>query len=192
MLRRLFALLSALSLVLCLGTCALWVRSYWRADSFSVGDRRAIAEPGAWRYFVYGESVHGRITLRHYKETVVGKDAGGWMMENPCAAPVNEVWFAPVEGQPHPQWPGEWHGFYFHRDGGDSWASIPHAAVAAVMALLPCAWLRHSYRRKRAAEAGLCPTCGYDLRATSNRCPECGTETKKTRRNHRRVYGHAA
>ena len=29
-------------------------------------------------------------------------------------------------------------------------------------------------RRRRRADAGCCPECGYDLRASDGRCPECG------------------
>ena len=49
------------------------------------------------------------------------------------------------------------------------------ALVAAAIGLLP--WLRRRRRRLAAQDRlhrGLCPVCGYDLRATTGRCPECG------------------
>jgi hypothetical protein len=50
---------------------------------------------------------------------------------------------------------------------------IPWWAVALLFATSPAlaVWRRW---RSRAAHPGLCPACGYDLRATPDRCPECG------------------
>ena len=34
---------------------------------------------------------------------------------------------------------------------------------------------RRRRRADRRSRVGLCPACGYDLRASAGRCPECGT-----------------
>src|SRR5688500_7545944 len=50
---------------------------------------------------------------------------------------------------------------------------VPVWALATASGLLPSLSLLGLWRR-RARRPGLCPSCGYDLRATPGRCPECG------------------
>lgn len=51
---------------------------------------------------------------------------------------------------------------------------ISHWILVLLFAILPFLHFRLIYMRRRLARLGLCPTCGYDLRASPDRCPECG------------------
>ena len=46
--------------------------------------------------------------------------------------------------------------------------------IVVVTGILPATHLAYAARRRLRLDAGLCLTCGYDLRATPGRCPECG------------------
>jgi hypothetical protein len=52
---------------------------------------------------------------------------------------------------------------------------VPTWFVAGLLILPAAIQLILLIARKRRFKPGLCPICGYDLRATPTRCPECGS-----------------
>jgi hypothetical protein len=48
-------------------------------------------------------------------------------------------------------------------------------ASASLFFLLSARFVMRQRTTKHRQKAGLCPKCGYDLRASPDRCPECGT-----------------
>jgi hypothetical protein len=62
-----------------------------------------------------------------------------------------------------------------------TWA-VPRWLVLFSLTLPLLAWGMNPIRRRRRRRRGLCPACGYDLRATPGRCPECGSGDAKGER----------
>ena len=55
------------------------------------------------------------------------------------------------------------------------WVASTFYLAAFLCTVAAVGGLANSFRRSRPHLPWVCPTCGYDLRATPHRCPECGT-----------------
>ncbi len=51
---------------------------------------------------------------------------------------------------------------------------VPWWFVEAIFCLPMMLWVWRRERARRRTKPGMCPQCGYDLRASPERCPECG------------------
>jgi hypothetical protein len=178
--RRLLDSLTILSLLLCLATVALWVRSYRRSESLSFHyGHTERAEYSAV------ESAFGKLTLYNYwtlrlHDRPVNPFRGWHFRAYPADAANSIRQFVddPKTGRGTFRFAG--FGGFSH-GASDPWYSysirglcVPHWFPALLFAILPALRLRSILRTRRRHRSGLCPHCGYDLRATPDRCPECG------------------
>ena len=182
--RRLFNFLAILSLLCCLATVALWVRSYWRADAYWQ------RKPGEMADQYFGIRVMpGRVVFFSLRSPPdPSNQLKDWARHPPVQLPSYAYW-ADKDRPFDSRWlkRSRFLGFGFSRyDNTRDYASsgvevvtlsnvwFPHWFPALLFAILPTIRLVKILRTRRRHRAGLCPTCGYDLRATPERCPECG------------------
>ena len=144
--RRLLHITTTASLLTCVALSALWIHSYWRQNCMAVG-----------RFSVC--SGRGKLILtwayRSYYE-----DVWPHWESDPDLTSFNLA----------PQ-------FRYVRLGLPSrrvyhlWLPLwPLLCLGVGAGLFSFLRIRH-----KDPTPGLCPNCGYDLRATPERCPECGT-----------------
>ena len=207
MIRRLFTLASLLSLVLCLATVVLWVRSYRREDLVLLRSRR---------WWPNGSAAMRTATRQHTlacSQGVLVLQSTGidrqYHLAETRERPMIE------NNPPYRSWKYEsrdpddlatrfendaslnWHGFYFRshvepvqfapRDGVERFCTGINRVIAApicsfvmLTGVVPACWLAARIRAPRGRYSGpQCGRCGYNLTAnTSGICPECGTRIK--------------
>ncbi|HEY8747240.1 MAG TPA: hypothetical protein VIM11_04650 [Tepidisphaeraceae bacterium] len=162
--RRLFAIASAISLLLCLTTVFLWVRSYWRSDFvFYEADLpykyEAKAPEAIWLFCSMDGSLH------------MIADFNGEHLHSVKKRHLQPHWRSDSLSFPttaHALWP------WISINGHFIW--VRHWLIAILAAALPIIWLWQFMRRDRLNGNNECRACSYDLTAnTSGVCPECGS-----------------
>ena len=169
--RKLFNMVSVVSLLLFMATVGLWARSYYVCDALS---RTRLAPDGSPRVVTVvfasdtGQLSYQRMTrgggLAHWPAAEAQARVHGWMRETTKPRVRDHAW-----------WPRKHHIAVALSSTAIGVGYIMPLWIVTLLLALPgiCVASQWALRRRR-HQHNLCVDCGYDLRATPDRCPECG------------------
>jgi hypothetical protein len=190
--RRLFTILSALSLILCVTICAEWARTYRRVDTAGWS---ASTLTSVWQIeilFTSGGMFLRKATITNSKSfDPLDHPYPGIFWETSDTHPLMRMGFP----EKMAKWDRSFHVFglwwatFRFSNAGSHADKVPFTGtvsmvyvqtwwIAAVLGALPVVWFIRVNRCIRRRATGRCVNCGYDVRATPDLCPECGTIPK--------------
>jgi hypothetical protein len=164
--RHFFTLLAAVSLLLCVAVCVLWVRSYFTSDLMHLD--------GGSRW-IYISTCQGSLMCG----TWLKSDHNPTIQPRYRTVPPNDLaWIGPQHRRRAARKFGGIGFWYFDQVSGTTPSLreviVPLWFIAICGAIIPLVHAHHALRSHQRQRVGLCLTCGYDLRASPERCPECG------------------
>jgi hypothetical protein len=145
---------AAISLVMCVAACVLWVRSYWIGNRLLWYDRPHWAQ--VWSNEGLVRVCVGKVTSLNYSPP------GHWLLGE-----------GTVAGFGYRRWERKIDDVRQHA----RIVTFPYWFALLLLSALPAMMCSRWYRLRACYRRGHCRCCGYDLRAhgTGDRCPECGT-----------------
>lgn len=190
MIKRLFIVAPALSLLLCGGSVILWISSYHTGYELSYCKRSAVWgwAPATHRSLFVARGFIAFATDTYPEERGMRdppirrgytfqsfpvSDMGGntdWLGADTPSFHLSALGFQVEAGDWKPvaafgEAPPVGHGFLL---------AFPLWPATVLLALWPLLWFRRRRRWNGRDRGRLCLSCGYDLRASKDRCPECG------------------
>jgi hypothetical protein len=174
--------LRVLSLLLCVGMVGLWVRSYWVADIVQVNRGRGCSGAEAMRGGVFFFKLS--ISENRWGEFETAFEPGASYVRHQPMDPDRDV-----GRDVDVAWSFLGLRYFVSNVAIQKDISLRAQIVPIWLIVLPLAifglWgglrIAADRRRQKRRRQGLCPVCGYDLRATQERCPECGAIPDKVK-----------
>jgi hypothetical protein len=174
--RRLFTILAAASLLVSLITTVFWLRTYGGEEFLR------LTRHHGYTVAMYAGQIRLSLESENFVRWGVEREpldlSSEWTWQHDRSQQRGNNQATDVFGFGH---------FEYSADYGLTLAEmrrwrqhgvvLPLPLLAAIAAIAPVWWLASCsrvLRRRARLRNGLCPSCGYDLRARPDRCPECG------------------